>query len=84
MCGEGSIPGFSADDQLALAVQAEHDESRMRQALALAQRAAAAGEVPVGAVLELRGQVVATAHNQSDTTVRRRERGCQHFAAAPQ
>ena len=60
-----------------MAVQAEHDESRMREALALAQQAAAAGEVPVGAVLELRGQVVATAHNQSDATVRRR-RICLH------
>ncbi len=35
----------------------------MRQALALARQAAEAGEVPVGAVLVHRGEVVATGHN---------------------
>ena len=35
----------------------------MVQALAEAQAAAAAGEVPVGAVVTRRGQVIATAHN---------------------
>lgn len=35
----------------------------MRQALALAQKAADAGEVPVGAVLVRNGQVIATGHN---------------------
>jgi len=41
----------------------------MREALDLAKRAAAAGEVPVGAVLEYRGRVIATAHNLNDTSV---------------
>lgn len=35
----------------------------MQQALALARQAAEAGEVPVGAVLVHRGQVIATGHN---------------------
>lgn len=50
----------------------------MREALDLATRAAAAGEVPVGAVLEFRGQVVASAHNLSDTSVRPRPRGAHY------
>ncbi len=39
-------------------------EAGMRLALAEAQAAAAAGEVPVGAVLELGGQVLTRAHNR--------------------
>ena len=39
------------------------DESFMRQALAQAQLAAAAGEVPVGAVVVCNGQVIATGSN---------------------
>ena len=39
------------------------DESFMRQALAQAQLAAAAGEVPVGAVVVCNGQVIATGQN---------------------
>lgn len=35
----------------------------MRQALALARQAAEAGEVPVGAVLVHRGEIIATGHN---------------------
>jgi len=35
----------------------------MRQALALARQAAQAGEVPVGAVLVHRGEIIATGHN---------------------
>lgn len=35
----------------------------MRAALAAARRAAAAGEVPVGAVVVLEGEVIASAHN---------------------
>ncbi len=42
----------------------------MREALLLAQQAASLREVPVGAVLELNGRIVASAHNQSDTLVR--------------
>ncbi len=40
------------------------DESYMRQALAMAREGALKGEVPVGAVLVHRGQVIAKAHNQ--------------------
>ena len=47
-------------------------EGFMRAALAAARRAAAEGEVPVGAVIVIDGEVVATAHNepigQSDAT----------------
>jgi tRNA(adenine34) deaminase len=39
----------------------------MRQALAAAERAAAAGEVPVGAIIVVGGQVVAEAHNERET-----------------
>jgi tRNA(adenine34) deaminase len=40
----------------------------MAQALVEAQAAAAAGEVPVGAVVTRRGQVIAAAHNALTTT----------------
>jgi tRNA(adenine34) deaminase len=39
----------------------------MRQALAAAEQAAAAGEVPVGAIVVVGGEVVATAHNERET-----------------
>ncbi len=39
----------------------------MRAALAAAQQAAGMGEVPVGAVVVVRGEVVAVAHNQRET-----------------
>ena len=39
----------------------------MRQALAAAEQAAKRGEVPVGAVVVARGQVVAVAHNERET-----------------
>ncbi|MBN2575436.1 MAG: nucleoside deaminase [Deltaproteobacteria bacterium] len=40
----------------------------MRAALAAAEEAALSGEVPVGAVVVARGEVVAVAHNQRETT----------------
>lgn len=43
------------------------DHSFMRQALALAERAAALGEVPVGALVVLDGQVVASAYNERES-----------------
>lgn len=44
------------------------DEERfMEEALRLAQRAAEAGEVPVGAVIVHEGRIVARAHNQVET-----------------
>jgi tRNA(adenine34) deaminase len=46
----------------------EVDESMMRDALAEAEAAAAAGEVPVGAVVVLNGKVIARARNRSIET----------------
>jgi len=40
------------------------DERRMEEAIRLAQRAAEAGEVPVGAVIVHEGRVIGRAHNQ--------------------
>jgi len=39
----------------------------MRQALAAAERAAACGEVPVGAIVVVNDEVVAVAHNERET-----------------
>ena len=43
------------------------EEVHMRAALAAAEQAARIGEVPVGAVVVVRGEVVAVAHNQRET-----------------
>ena len=43
----------------------ELDETLMREALTEARAAGAAGEVPVGAVVVLNGQVIARARNRS-------------------
>ena len=43
------------------------DESAMRAALAEAESAAEAGEVPVGAIVVVDGEVVAAAHNRTIT-----------------
>ena len=43
------------------------DERRMEEAIRLAQRAAEAGEVPVGAVIVHEGRVIGRAHNQVET-----------------
>jgi len=43
------------------------DEDFMRLAVAEAEKAAAAGETPVGAVLVISGEVVAAAHNMRET-----------------
>jgi tRNA(adenine34) deaminase len=43
------------------------DEVHMRTALAAAEQAAGIGEVPVGAVVVVRGEVIAVAHNQRET-----------------
>ena len=42
------------------------DERFMREALLEAQKAAAAGEVPVGAVVVRDGQIIARAHNERE------------------
>ena len=43
------------------------DEDFMRMALAEAEKAAACGETPVGAVLVIAGEVIAVAHNMRET-----------------
>jgi len=43
------------------------DEDFMRLALAEAEKAAACGETPVGAVLAIAGEVIAVAHNMRET-----------------
>jgi tRNA(adenine34) deaminase len=43
------------------------EEAHMRTALAAAEQAARIGEVPVGAVVVARGEVIAVAHNQRET-----------------
>ena len=43
------------------------EDVHMRAALAAAEMAAKSGEVPVGAVVVVRGEVVAVAHNQRET-----------------
>src|SRR3712207_2794164 len=42
-------------------------EGFMRQALLAAEAAASIGEVPVGAIVVVRGEVVAVAHNERET-----------------
>ena len=42
-------------------------EVHMRTALAAAEQAASIGEVPVGAVVVVRGEIIAIAHNQRET-----------------
>lgn len=43
------------------------DEDHMRMALAEAEKAAAGGETPIGAVLVIGDQVIASAHNMRET-----------------
>ncbi len=45
-------------------IELPNDEYFMREALRQAQRARAAGEVPVGAVVVLAGKIIGRAHNQ--------------------
>ena len=47
--------------------QDKQDEQFMRKALAEAQEAFAAGEIPVGAVVVCRGRIIARAHNLTET-----------------
>lgn len=51
-----------------LAIAMDHAQTYMREALSLAHEAAAAGEVPVGAVVVHDGQIIAKGHNQPRTT----------------
>src|ERR1051326_8572899 len=45
-------------------IELEGDEYFMREALRLANKAAAADEVPVGAIIVRAGKIIARAHNQ--------------------
>ncbi len=47
--------------------QQKIDEQFMRKALAEAEEALAAGEIPIGAVVVCRGRVIARAHNLTET-----------------
>ena len=49
-----------------MSTEAELDLRWMDEALRLAQQAAAAGEVPVGAVIVAQGRALARAHNQTE------------------
>lgn len=68
-CRCGGLPGVLDWPCFSLAetspVDAEADDRFMRLALEEARRAAAAGEVPVGAVVVLDGEVLGRAHNAS-------------------
>lgn len=85
----GGLPGvldwpcFSLAE--AGAVDPEADDRFMRLALEEARRAAAAGEVPVGAVVVLEGEVLGRAHNASvglsDPTAHAEVLGLRHAAA---
>jgi len=50
-----------------MAAWSETDLNCMRAALAEAEAAAAAGEVPVGAVVAAGGEIIARGHNRSET-----------------
>lgn len=50
-----------------MATQEQLDEKFMRMALVEAEDAAAADEVPIGAVVECGGRVIAKAHNLTET-----------------
>jgi tRNA(adenine34) deaminase len=58
MGGNSEIPGRSASDS-------EEDDRWMALAVRQAERALAAGEVPIGAVIVAGGTVIARAHNQN-------------------
>lgn len=45
----------------------QHDEQMMRKALAEAQLAEKKGEIPIGAVIECKGRIIARAHNLTET-----------------
>ncbi|WP_261806650.1 tRNA adenosine(34) deaminase TadA [Lapidilactobacillus luobeiensis] len=51
-----------------VALTAAQKERYMAVALAEAKKAAALGEVPIGAVIELDGQIIAQAHNLRETS----------------
>ena len=62
-----SLPADAETDAGARPGADETDWAFMREALAAAERAGGAGEVPVGAIVVVGGRIVATAHNQRET-----------------
>ena len=72
---QGNVPGAAVSDEIF-----------MQEALALAQRAAAAGEVPVGAIVVRDGVVLGRGHNApiscSDPTAHAEIRALREAAAA--
>lgn len=56
-----NFAAMTAEEQLRI------DERYMRMAIAEAQLALASGEVPIGAVVVAKGQVLARAHNMTET-----------------
>lgn len=50
-----------------LFISLESDEAFMREALALAEEAEKADEVPVGAIIVHKGEIIAKAHNRRET-----------------
>jgi len=51
-------------DPMNLSIDKRNDESFMREALRLAEKARATGEVPVGAVVVRAGKIIGRAYNQ--------------------
>ena len=47
--------------------QEKHDEQMMRKALHEAELARQAGEIPIGAVIECKGRIIARTHNLTET-----------------
>lgn len=47
--------------------QEKHDEQMMRKALHEAELARKAGEIPIGAVIECKGRIIARTHNLTET-----------------
>ena len=47
--------------------QAKHDELMMRKALQEAELARKAGEIPIGAIIECKGRIIARSHNLTET-----------------
>ena len=47
--------------------QPKHDELMMRKALQEAELARKAGEIPIGAIIECKGRIIARSHNLTET-----------------
>lgn len=58
---------FEITDKEKLFISDEHDELFMREALSLAEKAKNEDEVPVGAIIVHKGEIVARAYNRRET-----------------